>query len=153
MFLVDLAVPRDIEPATGDLADVYLYTIDDLRQVIDDNLRSRRQAAGEAEAMIELSVEHFMGWWRAFGTHNPVIDLRRGAEASRDESLAKANAMLARGKSPEEALAFLANTLTNKLLHAPSANLRAAALRGDEELLRAAQRLFDAESGASERER
>jgi len=144
MFLVDIAVPRDIEPAVAELEDVYLYTIDDLRQVIDDNLRSRREAAREAEAMIELSVEHFMGWWRALDAHNPVVDLRRVAEASRDEALAKAQALLARGKSPQEALAFLANTLTNKLLHAPSANLRAAALRGDEELLRAAERLFDA---------
>jgi glutamyl-tRNA reductase len=143
MFLVDIAVPRDIEPSVAELEDVYLYTIDDLQQVIDDNLRSRREAALEAEAMIELSVEHFMGWWRAFDVHNPLVDLRRVAEANRDETLAKAQALLARGKSPHEALAFLANTLTNKLLHAPSANLRAAALRGDEELLHAAQRLFD----------
>ncbi|GAA0722587.1 glutamyl-tRNA reductase [Dokdonella soli] len=148
MFLVDIAVPRDIEPSVTEIEDVYLYTIDDLRQVIDDNLRSRREAALEAEAMIELSVEHFMGWWRAFDVHNPVIDLRRVAEANRDETLAKAQALLARGKPPEEALEFLANTLTNKLLHAPSANLRAAALRGDEELLRAAERLFDAAPAA-----
>jgi glutamyl-tRNA reductase len=151
MFLVDIAVPRDIEPAVADIEDVYLYTIDDLRQVIDENMRSRREAAHEAEAMIELSVEHYMGWWRALDAHNPVVDLRRTAEANRDETLAKAHALLARGKSPEEALAFLASTLTNKLLHAPSANLRAAALRGDAELLRAAQRLFD--TGSDERER
>jgi glutamyl-tRNA reductase len=149
MFLVDIAVPRDVEPSVAELDDVYLYTIDDLRQVIDENMRSRREAAREAEAMIELSVEHFMGWWRSLDVHNPVVDLRRLAEASRDDTLAKAQSLLARGKSPEEALAFLANTLTNKLLHAPSANLRAAALRGDAELLRAAERLFDpdADSG------
>jgi len=153
MFLVDIAVPRDIEPAVAELEDVYLYTIDDLREIIDDNLRSRREAAREAEAMIELSVEHFMGWWRSFDLHNPVADLRRSAEANRDEILAKARAMLARGKPPEDALAFLANTLTNRLLHAPSAALRDAALRGDDELLRAAGRLFDAhaEPGAGRR--
>jgi glutamyl-tRNA reductase len=88
-----------------------------------------------------------MGWWRMLDLHNPVVDLRRSAEANRDEALAKAHALLARGKSPEEALAFLANTLTNKLLHAPSANLRAAALRGDEELLRAAEHLFETNAG------
>jgi glutamyl-tRNA reductase len=154
MFIVDIAVPRDVEPSTAEIEDVYLYTIDDLREIIDDNLRSRREAAREAEAMIELSVEHFMGWWRALDARNPVVDLRRVAEANRDETLAKAQALLARGKSPEEALAFLANTLTNKLLHAPSANLRAAALRGDDELLRAAERLFDTAPAASaERER
>lgn len=155
MFLVDIAVPRDIEPSVGELEDVYLYTIDDLHQVIDDNLRSRREAAIEAEAMIELSVEHFMGWWRALDVRNPVTDLRRIAEANRDETLAKAHALLARGKTPEEVLSFLAHTLTNKLLHAPSANLRFAALRGDEELLRAAERLFDAagseEAGSANR--
>lgn len=149
MFLVDIAVPRDIDPAVADLEDVYLYTIDDLRGIIDDNLRSRREAAIEAEAMIELSVEHFMGWWRTLDARNPVVELRRVAEAERDEALHKAQALLARGKSPEEALTYLANTLTNKLLHAPSANLRSAALRGDDELLRAAERLFD---GAGNRE-
>ncbi|MBX3698687.1 MAG: glutamyl-tRNA reductase [Dokdonella sp.] len=144
MFLVDIAVPRDIEAEVARLPDVFLYTIDDLREVIDENLRSRQQAAEEAEAMIELSVEHFMAWWRALELHNPIASVRRGAEANRDEILAKARTLLERGRSPEEALEFLAHTLTNKLLHAPSANLRAAALRGDAELLQAAEKLFDA---------
>jgi glutamyl-tRNA reductase len=145
MFLVDIAVPRDIDPEVASIEDVFLYTIDDLREVIDENLRGRREAARDAEAMIELSVEHFMGWWRALDLHNPVSGLRRNAEADRDEVLAKAQALLARGRPADEVLAFLANTLTNKLLHAPSANLRAAALRGDTELLRAAERLFENE--------
>jgi glutamyl-tRNA reductase len=145
MFLVDIAVPRDIDPAVASIEDAYLYTIDDLRAVIDENLRGRREAARDAEAMIELSVEHFMGWWRALDLRNPVTELRKSAEANRDEVLAKAQAMLARGRPADEVLAFLANTLTNKLLHAPSANLRAAALRGDADLLRAAERLFESE--------
>ena len=148
MFLVDIAVPRDIEPEVAKLSDVFLYTIDDLREVIDENLRSRQQAALEAEAMIELSVEHFMGWWRSLELSNPIALVRNLAETSRDDVLAKARGMLLRGRSPEEALEYLAHTLTNKLLHAPSANLRAAALRGDTELLLAAEKLFDAESGA-----
>jgi glutamyl-tRNA reductase len=84
-----------------------------------------------------------MAWRRALDLGNPVQDLRRHAETDRDDVLARAQALLARGKTPEEALAFLANTLTNKLLHAPSANLRAATLRGDTELIKAAARLFD----------
>jgi glutamyl-tRNA reductase len=151
MFLLDLAMPRDIDPAVASLADVYLYTLDDLREAIDENLRSRREAAREAEAMIDLSVEHFMDWWRSLELHNPVADLRRQAETSRDAVLARAQALLAHGKTPEEALAYLANTLTNKLLHAPSANLRHAALRGDADLLRAAERLFDPAPGDSDR--
>lgn len=143
MFMVDIAVPRDIAADVAKVEDVYLYTIDDLRQVIDENRRSREAAAREAEAIIELQVERYMAWRRALDLGNPVQDLRRQAEAERDDVLARASALLARGKRPEEALAYLANTLTNKLLHAPSANLRAATLRGDTELIQAAARLFD----------
>ena len=150
MFLVDLAVPRDIETEVAKLPNVFLYSIDDLREVIDENLRSRQQAAVEAEAIIELSVEHFMTWWRALELNNPIASIRRNAEASRDEALAKARNLLARGKSADQALEFLAHTLTNKLVHAPSANLRAAALRGDSDLLQAAERLFDSPARETE---
>jgi len=142
MFMVDIAVPRDIEASVGELSDVFLYGIDDLRQVIDDNRRSREAAAHEADAIINLQVERYMAWRHALTLKNPAIDLRQHAEVYRDEVLEKARAMLARGKSPDEALAFLANTLTNKLLHHPSARLREATLSGDLELLHAAGRLY-----------
>jgi glutamyl-tRNA reductase len=143
MFLVDIAVPRDISTDVGELDDVFLYTIDDLRQVIDDNLRSRQAAAREAEAIIDLQVGHYAAWRRALDLRNPLPALRHDAEAQRDAVLAKARHLLAAGRPPEEVLEFLAHTLTNKLLHAPSANLRSAAQRGDVELLRAAEQLFD----------
>ncbi|MBA2077522.1 MAG: glutamyl-tRNA reductase [Rhodanobacter sp. 68-29] len=142
MFLVDIAVPRDIEPSVAELPDIYLYGIDDLQQVIDDNRRSRAAAAREADAIIDLQVDRYMAWRRALTLHNPALDLRQHAEGYRDEVLDKARAMLARGKSPEEALGFLAHTLTNKLLHHPSARLREAALSGDLDLLHAAGRLY-----------
>jgi len=142
MFMVDIAVPRDIEASVGELDDVFLYGIDDLRQVIDDNRRSREAAAREAGVIIDLQVDRYMAWRRALQLKNPALDMRQHAEVYRDEVLAKAQAMLARGKSPEEALSFLANTLTNKLLHHPSARLREAALSGDMELLHAAGRLY-----------
>ena len=142
MFMVDIAVPRDIEPSVGELPDVYLYGIDDLRQVIDDNRRSREAAAREAGAIIDLQVDRYMAWRRALTLKNPALDMRQHAEVYRDEVLDKARAMLARGKPADEALAFLANTLTNKLLHHPSARLREAALSGDLELLHAAGRLY-----------
>ncbi|EIL98423.1 glutamyl-tRNA reductase [Rhodanobacter denitrificans] len=153
MFMVDIAVPRDIEAGVGELPDVYLYGIDDLRQVIDDNLRSRAAAAHEAEAIIDLQVERYMAWRRALTLKNPALDMRQHAEVYRDEVLGKARAMLAHGKSPDEALAFLANTLTNKLLHHPSARLREAALSGDLDLLHAAGRLYglDEEEGGGSR--
>jgi glutamyl-tRNA reductase len=91
-----------------------------------------------------------MAWRRALTLKNPALDLRQHAERYRDEVLAKAQAMVARGKPAEEALAFLANTLTNKLLHHPSARLREAAMGGDLDLLHAAERLYglDEETGA-----
>ncbi|MBB5209102.1 glutamyl-tRNA reductase [Chiayiivirga flava] len=146
MFLLDLAVPRDIEASVADLDDVFVYTVDDLEQVIDDNRRSRREAADQAEAIIELQVEHYLAWWRAADQQDTLKRLRRHSEAERDATLARAADLLAQGKSPQQALEFLAHTLTNKLLHTPSANLRAAALRGDRDLLQAAARLFDADA-------
>jgi len=148
MFLLDLAVPRDIAEDVATLEDVFLYTVDDLDQVIEENRRSRREAAQQAEAIIELQVEHFLGWWRGAGGHGLIGEIRGRAERERDAVLTRARQMLTQGKPAEEALAFLANTLTNKLLHAPSARLREAAQRGDAELLRAAALLFT-EAGAS----
>ncbi len=142
MFIVDIAVPRDIEESIASLPDVYLYGIDDLRQVIDNNRRSREAAAREANAIIDLQVDRYMAWRRALTLRNPALDMRQHAESYRDEVLVKARAMLAHGKTPDEALAFLANTLTNKLLHHPSARLREAALSGDLDLLHAAGRLY-----------
>lgn len=142
MFLLDLAVPRDIEPAVAELGDVYLYTVDDLEQAIEENRASRREAALQAEAIIELQVDHFMAWWRAQGRQDALRVLRTRAGAARDEALAKAREQLAAGRPADEVLALLAHQLTNKLLHAPSSALRQAALDGDLDLLQAATRLF-----------
>jgi glutamyl-tRNA reductase len=148
MFMVDIAVPRDIEPSVGELPDVYLYTIDDLDRVIADGLKSRREAAREAEAIIELQVEHYMAWRHALEGQGPLRTLRHEGESTREELLQRAQQMLARGKSADEVLAWLAHSLTNRLLHAPSANLREAALRGDADLLGAAERLFQMPAGS-----
>ena len=142
MFMVDLAVPRDIAAEVAELRDVFVYSIDDLRQVVDEGRRVREAAAEEAQTLIELQVERFCAWRKALAAHNPVQTLRQAAGQQRDEVLARAQAMIAHGKSPDEALAFLANTLTNKLLHTPSVKLREAAEQGDTELLRAAARLY-----------
>ncbi|MEJ5207769.1 glutamyl-tRNA reductase [Denitratimonas sp. CY0512] len=149
MFLLDLAVPRDIEPAISELDDVFLYSVDDLEQVIDENRRSRREAAEQAEAIIELQVEHYLSWWRASGEQDTLKQLRQSGETIRDAVLARAGEMLAQGRSPQQALEYLAHTLTNKLLHAPSVALRQAAQQGDRELLHAAARLFDSSDRAA----
>ncbi|KFN51700.1 hypothetical protein N790_14330 [Arenimonas malthae CC-JY-1] len=143
IFMLDLAVPRDIEASVAELPDVYLYTVDDLEQVIEENRASRREAAEQAQAIIDLQVEHFMAWWRAQGRQDALRTLRSRGEAAREEALARAREQLAAGKPAEEVLALLAHQLTNKLLHGPSAALRQAALDGDLDLLRAASRLYD----------
>jgi glutamyl-tRNA reductase len=142
VFMVDIAVPRDIEPEVADLEDVYLYTVDDLEEVIQENLRSRQEAAEQAREIVETHAEEFMGWLRSLDALGLIQDFRNRAEAIRDEVLDKALRQVSTGKSPEEALQFLAHTLTNKLLHAPSAQLRAAGSTGQTQLLEAASTLF-----------
>ncbi|MBS0213424.1 MAG: glutamyl-tRNA reductase [Proteobacteria bacterium] len=142
MFLLDLAVPRDIETAVAALDDVYLYTIDDLDQAISENRRSRQQAASEAETLIDLQVEQYMAWWRGSTRQDTLKALRANGAALRDAALAKAREQLAAGRDPQAVLDQLAHGLTNKLLHAPSAGLRRAAHAGDAQVLAAAARLF-----------
>jgi glutamyl-tRNA reductase len=142
MFLLDLAVPRDIAPEVAQLDDVYLYTVDDLEQAIEGNRASRREAAQQADAIIDLQVGHYLSWWRAQGRQDALRKLRADGDAARDRALAKAEQELAQGTAPEEVLRRLAHQLTNRLLHAPSSALRQAALDGDADLLRAAERLF-----------
>ena len=143
MFLLDLAVPRDIAPDVAELKDAYLYTVDDLEQVIEENRASRREAAQQAEAIIDLQVEHYMAWWKAQGRQDALKKLRAHGESTRSELLAQARQQLLAGQDAQEVIDLLAHQLTNKLLHAPTVALRQAALTGDADLLRAAERLFD----------
>ncbi|MCG5536267.1 glutamyl-tRNA reductase [Ectothiorhodospira mobilis] len=143
MFMVDIAVPRDIEPEVGRLDDVYLYTVDDLEEVIQDNLQSRREAAQQAEEIIESQVSAFMGWLRAQDAVSTIRAYRGKAHSIQLEVLDKALQMVAAGKSAEEALGFLAHTLTNKLLHEPCHNMNQAAREGKLELIDAAHALFN----------
>ena len=145
MFMVDIAVPRDIEAEVGDLSDVYLYTVDDLDEVIQENMRSRQEAAEQAEEIVAFHVDEFMGWLRSLDAVELIQGYRNQAENIRDEVLKKAQQQLNKGKSAEEVLNFLARTLTNKLLHTPSSQLRQAGSEGQTELLEAANTLFQLE--------
>ncbi|MDQ2702594.1 MAG: glutamyl-tRNA reductase [Pseudomonadota bacterium] len=142
MLLLDLAVPRDIEPAVRELKDAFLYTIDDLERAVEDNRRSRREAADAAEAIVDLQVARFVEAQLAGGRVEPVKRLRAHGESARDEILARARQQLAAGHDPGAVMEFLANTLTNRLLHAPTVALRQAALEGDNTLARASEKLF-----------
>ncbi|MGH8130631.1 MAG: glutamyl-tRNA reductase [Steroidobacteraceae bacterium] len=142
MFMLDLAVPRDIDPRIGTLEDVYLYTIDDLRQVVDENVKARQEEADVARRLIEAEVQQFMAGLKKLDAVPMIRELRGQAEAVRAQTLEQARRMLAAGHAPEEVLEQLAATLTNRLLHAPSAALRDAAESGDAALAEAAARLF-----------
>ncbi|MCF7986041.1 MAG: glutamyl-tRNA reductase [Methylovulum sp.] len=142
MFMVDLAVPRDIEAEVEQLRDVYLYTVDDLQQTIDQNMNSRRQAAEQAEEIIDTQVDHFLTWLRAQSAQATIRDYRLSAEQSRDEALQKALASLKNGIHPEDALNRLAHSLTNKLIHTPSTQIRAAAENERHDLISAAREIF-----------
>ena len=142
MFMVDLAVPRDIEAEVGDLDDVYLYTLDDLEEVVAENIASRREAAEQAEEIIAAQTEHFMGWLRSQDVVSLIRSYRDRAERTRDDVLHKAQRQLAQGRPPEEVLAFLAETLTNKLTHEPTTALDHAAREGRLELIAAAHELL-----------
>ncbi|HYQ91854.1 MAG TPA: glutamyl-tRNA reductase [Candidatus Competibacteraceae bacterium] len=135
IFMVDIAVPRDIDPAVGELEDVYLYTVDDLQEIIQENLNSRTEAATQAEEIIDTQVAHFMAWLRIHDSAGCIYALRHQAERLRDEVYENARRQLLSGKEPLEVLRYLANTLTNKLLHAPSVALREASAQERDDLV------------------
>ena len=145
MFLVDIAVPRDIHPDVGKLGSVYLYTIDDLQKVVDNNLSKRSEAAEAATGDVDESVEEFMRWLNSARAVVYLQKLHKHARMNSEELVAKALRKLQAGKDPEQVITQLANTLTNRILHLPSTRLRQAAEAQDDELLRVANRLFEPE--------
>jgi glutamyl-tRNA reductase len=149
IFMVDIAVPRDIEPEVGDLSDVYLYTVDDLQGVVEQGMRSRQQAAEQAMEIIELHTEEFMGWVRSLDAVSLIRDYRARAEYTRDHLVERAERQLNAGKPPAEVVCQLAHLLTNKLLHSPSVRLRRAGREGRNELLEAANELFQLKQAES----
>ena len=142
MFMVDLAVPRDIEPEVQQLRDVYLYTVDDLQHTVNQNMDSRRRAAEQAEEIIDTQVEHFLAWLRSQGAQETIRDYRSQAEITRDEALQKALQQLQNGISPEDVLQRLAHGLTNKLIHNPCAQLRDAGANERHDLIAASREIF-----------
>jgi glutamyl-tRNA reductase len=142
MFMVDLAVPRDIEGEVGTLDDVYLYTIDDLQHIIDQNKDSRRLAAEQAEDIIDTQVNDFLAWLNAQSAQATIQDYRFQAEQQRDDALQKALSLLKNGIPPEVVLNRLAHSLTNKLIHTPSTQIRQAAENERYDLVAAARDIF-----------
>ena len=132
-FMVDIAVPRDIEPQVSELSDVYLYTVDDLKGVIDENVKSRAGAAREAEVMVQEGYEAFMAQLRASGVGNVLRHFRHQAEALQKQEFEKALNALQGGADAEVVLSSLSRNLTNKLIHEPTVQVRRAAELGQNE--------------------
>ena len=142
IFMVDIAVPRDIESQVAGLDDVYLYTVDDLREVIEENQRSRESAAKEAEAIIDVGAHDFMRQLRSLDAVDTVTQLRGRYESLRDQEVEIARKQLKKGTDPEEVLTQMARRLTNKVLHHPTIQLRKASAEGQADVVSAAQTLF-----------
>lgn len=151
MFMVDIAVPRDIEPEVAKLNDVYLYTVDDLKDVIEENLRHREEAASHAETIIREGVESWRKQLRAQNAVGTIRAFRQSVEQLRDAELDKALTALQRGQPAEEVLTALARSLTNKLLHTPTLRLKKAGEEGRDDHIRLAHELFDIQSGCQDK--
>jgi glutamyl-tRNA reductase len=142
MFALDLSVPRNISADSGALEDLYLYTIDDLRAIVENAQAQRREALEQANAIVESEVVVFERWLRLQATSSTLKSLRKRAQRERDRLLDEARRELARGGDPEAVMQKLSHRLTNRLLHGPSIRLRQAAEAGDEALLDAARFYF-----------
>ncbi|MCB1699358.1 MAG: glutamyl-tRNA reductase [Pseudomonadales bacterium] len=147
VLMVDIAVPRDIEAQVGDLRDVYLYSVDDLREIVEQNMRSRHQEARKADQIIADGINLYMEDLRSLAAVDVVKDYRRMAEQMRELELQRALRALARDEDPQKVVAQLARAITNKLIHAPTAGLRQASADGRQDVLAHAQKLLGLESG------
>lgn len=151
VLMVDIAVPRDIEPEVGELDDIYLYTVDDLREVIDENKQSRERAANQAQIIIDESLIEFVNDSRTRFSISAIKNYRQHAESLRDEALDKALNDLENGLSAHEVIKQMANSLTNKLLHKPTSQLRQAGSDGNQDLLRYTQKLYAVDSALNKK--
>jgi glutamyl-tRNA reductase len=142
MFIVDFAVPRDVEPEVAKLEDVFLYTIDDLGKIVTEGAETRKAAAAEAEGIVSREVEVFRNWQQSRGAVPAIVELRRRADQYREAELARARQRLARGDDPGQVLEALAKGLANKFLHHPSQALSRAPEAERENLMRAIETLY-----------
>ncbi len=147
MFMVDLGVPRDIEREVGELDDVFLYTVDDLGQVVASGLQKRRDAVDDAEAIIEREVGQFMRWLEGRETVPAIRDLHQRGDAFRSVELDRARRRLARGDDPSVVIEALAQGITNKFLHGPTQLLHDAPDDVRAHLLQYLPRLFGSRGG------
>jgi glutamyl-tRNA reductase len=146
MLLIDLAVPRDIEAEVSQIADAYLYSIDDISDVIEDSVNSRADAAAQAESIIERGVEDYRKGLRSLNAVSTLRAFRDKADAIREGELERALKALEKGESADVVLSGLARSLTQKLIHSPSVQMKKASAAGRDELLELTAELFELSS-------
>ncbi|HVO88345.1 MAG TPA: glutamyl-tRNA reductase [Casimicrobiaceae bacterium] len=142
VFIVDLAVPRDVEAEAAELDDVFLYSVDDLAGIVKDNLQIRKDSVVQAEQMIAEQTAHFLRWLEGRSVVPTIAALNAHHDALRQSELERARRSLANGMAPEQVLEALARSLTNKLLHAPLAALNSAGEAERVELMASLQRIY-----------
>ncbi len=142
LFIVDLAVPRDVEPEVAELNDVFLYTVDDIAEVVKDGMGARQNAVKEAEVIIESGVCDFVHWMESREVVPTIRALRDHAERNRRHEMEKALRLLSKGETPEKVLEYLSNALTNKFLHAPTHALNQVHSEDRENFLEVIHRLY-----------
>ena len=142
-FMVDIAVPRDIEPEVEELADVYLYTVDDLEEVVQENIRARSDAADLAGEIISQEADNWIKQYRALAAVDTIRAFRNSIEIIRDAEVEKAINALDQGKDSIDVVHALARNLTNKLLHKPTTQLKKAGEEGRDDAIAATNELFD----------
>jgi glutamyl-tRNA reductase len=142
MFMVDLGVPRDIEPEVAEMDDVFLYNVDDLAQVVAVGLSARQTAVAEAEAIIETGVGDFLLWIKGRELVPAIRALRDQGERVRRHELERAAKLLARGEDAQRVLENLSQSLTNKLLHAPTQALSSADAAERDRILELVSRIY-----------
>ena len=156
IFIVDFAVPRDVEAEVADLDDVFLYTVDDLGRLVQQGAEARRGAVDEAETLVARQVAEFRAWQEQRAAVPAIVDLRRRVDRYREIELARARGRLAKGEDPAAVLESLARGLANKFLHHPSQSLTRAGAAERERLMRALEVMFpeeregDSEAGTRE---
>lgn len=142
-LIVDIAVPRDVEAEVADIDGIFLYTVDDLQAVIDDNRQSRQEAALEAEEIVNSQVDVFMRKLQSLGASDSIRAYRSKVDSIKQSALDKSIKQLQLGQNPEDVLQQLAHTLSNKIMHTPTTRMREAAEHEDTQLLNAARILLD----------
>lgn len=135
MVMVDLAVPRDIESEVSRLSDVYLYSVDDLGRMVQKASDARQAAVGQAEAIIDTQVQHFMHWLQNRELVPTIVNLQERAQQVSEHELDRAKRMLARGDKPDQVLEWLAHSLQHKYLHGPLTQLNQSQGQQREQLL------------------